>query len=186
MKPALIALVVLLLACPGEGKPPTSPPVVTPPPPPAQPPKPVVTDVTAEDYPMPRLPRAKVTLSGAAGKKLPIESEVASTRDSRTRGLMWRYTLAEGTGMLFIFTREQPLSFWMRNTLIPLDMIFIDAKAKIVSIVENAEPRTLSSRPSTGPATYVLEVPGGYCTKSGVKAGSSVNFEGISNLVAED
>lgn len=189
MKPALLALSVVLLACPGEGKPPTQTPVapvVTPPPPPAQPPKPVVTDITAEDYPMPRLPRAKVTLVGAAGKKLPIESEVAVTRDARTRGLMWRYTLAEGTGMLFIFSREQPLSFWMRNTLIPLDMLFIDAKGKIVSIVENAEPRTLSSRPSTGPATYVLEVPGGYCAKNGVKAGSSVTFEGISNLVAED
>ncbi len=188
MKPALLAVAVLLLACRGEGKPPAPPvaPVVTPAPQPAQPPKPVVTDITAEDYPMPRLPRGKVTLSGAAGRRLPIESEVASTRDSRTRGLMWRYTLADGTGMLFIFTREQPLSFWMRNTLIPLDMIFIDAKGKIVSIVENAEPRTLSSRPSTGPATYVLEVPGGYCAKNGVKAGSSVAFEGISNLVAED
>ena len=186
MKPALIAVAVLVLACPGEGKPPTPPvaPVVAPPP--AQPPKPVVTDITAEDYPMPRLPRAKVTLVDTAGRKLPIESEVAFTRDSRTRGLMWRYNLAERSGMLFIFTREQPLSFWMRNTLIPLDMIFIDAKGKIVSIVENAEPRTLSSRPSAAPATYVLEVPGGYCAKSGVKAGSSVSFEGISTLVAED
>lgn len=135
---------------------------------------------------MPRLPKARVTLSGSGGKKLNVESEVAFTRDARTRGLMWRYALPDGTGMLFIFSREQPLSFWMRNTLIPLDMIFIDAKAKVVSIAENAEPRTLSSRPSSGPATYVLEVPGGWSAKNGVKAGSAVTFEGISGLVAED
>lgn len=134
---------------------------------------------------MPRLPRGRVTLEGAGGKKLPIDAEIAATRDSRTRGLMWRYALPEGTGMLFIFEREQPLSFWMRNTLIPLDMIFIDARGKIVSVIERAEPRTLSSRPSTGPATYVLEVPGGFCAAHGVKAGSTVGFEGIGNIVPE-
>lgn len=183
-------LAVLLLACPGEGKPPPpAPPPLAPvapaPPPQPAPPKPVVTDVTAEDFPMPRLPRAKVTVT-AGTKKLAVEAEVAATRDARTRGLMWRYALAEGTGMLFIFSREQPLSFWMRNTLIPLDMLFIDAKGKIVSVIENAEPRTLSSRPSTGPATYVLEVPGGWTAKNGVKAGQQVAFEGISTIVAED
>lgn len=134
---------------------------------------------------MPRLPRAKVTLS-AGTKKVSVEVEVAATRDARTRGLMWRYALADGAGMLFIFSREQPLSFWMRNTLIPLDMVFIDGKGKIVSIIENAEPRTLTSRPSTGPATYVLEVPGGWAAKNGVKAGGAVAFEGISNIVADD
>jgi uncharacterized protein len=184
VKPAALALTVVLLACPGEGKPPSPPPqtlVLA-----QSPTKPVVTDITAEDYPMPRLPRAKVTLTGSAGRKFSIEAEVASTRDSRTRGLMWRYTLADGAGMLFIFNREQPLSFWMRNTLIPLDMIFIDAKGKIVSIIENAEPRTLSPRPSAAPATFVLEVPGGSCARSGVKAGASVTFEGIANIVAQD
>lgn len=180
---------VLFLACPGEGKPPPpvapAPPVAQPPPPPA-PPKPVVTDVTAEDYAMPRLPRAKVTLAANGGRKVVVEAEVAVTRDQRTRGLMWRYALPDGTGMLFIFSREQPLSFWMRNTLIPLDMIFIDAKGKIVSVIENAEPRTLTSRPSAAPATYVLEVPGGWSAKQGVKAGGAVTFEGITNLVPED
>lgn len=135
---------------------------------------------------MPRLPKAKVTLKGTGGTSLDVDAEVAITRDARTRGLMWRYTLADGTGMLFIFPREQPLSFWMRNTLIPLDMLFIDGKGKIVSIQENAEPRTLSSRPSAAPATYVLEVPGGWCAKNGVKAGGTVVFDGITNLIAED
>lgn len=184
---SVAAVCALVMSCPGEGKPP--PPVAPPPvqaPPPAPPPAPRVTDVTAENYQMPRLPRAKVTLKGTGGKALEVDSEVAITRDARTRGLMWRYTLADGVGMLFIFPRDQPLSFWMRNTLIPLDMIFIDGKGKIVSIQENAEPRTLSSRPSAGPATYVLEVPGGWCAKNGVKAGSTVAFEGITNLIPEE
>lgn len=135
---------------------------------------------------MPRLPKAKVTLKGTGGRSIDVDAEVAMTRDARTRGLMWRYALADGAGMLFIFSREQPLSFWMRNTLIPLDMLFIDGKGKIVSIQENAEPRTLSSRPSAAPATYVLEVAGGWCAKNGVKAGGTVVFEGITNLIAED
>jgi uncharacterized protein len=128
----------------------------------------------------------RVTVPGASGTKVTFEVEVAATRDTRTRGLMWRYALAENAGMLFIFSREQPLSFWMRNTLIPLDMLFIDAKGKVVSIIENAEPRTLQSRPSTGPATYVLELAGGTCAKKGLKAGSQVTFEGISNIVPEE
>lgn len=135
---------------------------------------------------MARLPHARVTLTGKGNTKLTVDAEIAVTRDQRTRGLMWRYALPEGAGMLFIFPREQPLSFWMRNTLIPLDMIFIDANRKIVSIQENAEPRTLSARPSTGPATYVLEVPGGYSAKHGVKPGSAVTFDGLVTAPVED
>jgi uncharacterized protein len=135
---------------------------------------------------MPRLPSGRVTVAAAGGQSVTFEVEVAATRDTRTRGLMWRYALSESAGMLFIFTREQPLSFWMRNTLIPLDMLFIDAKGRVVSIIENAEPRTLQSRPSTGPATYVLEVAGGTSAKKKLKAGAQVTFEGISNIVPED
>ncbi len=188
MKPSLL-LLALLVACRGETRPPAPAPEAAPPivaPSKDTQPKPVVTDVTAEDYPMPRLPKATVTLTGTGGKALKVDSEVASTNDARTRGLMWRYALPEGTGMLFIFPRQRPLSFWMRNTLIPLDMVFIDADGAVVSIIENAEPRTLTARPATGPATYVLEVPGGWTKTNGVKAGSKVRFEGISNIVPED
>ncbi|MCU0701511.1 MAG: DUF192 domain-containing protein [Myxococcaceae bacterium] len=177
----------VMLACACRGEPPKPPPAPVPTPVvPSAPPPSRQTDVTAEDYRMPRLPAGRVTVAATQGKKVSFDVEVAATRDSRTRGLMWRYALPETAGMLFIFPREQPLSFWMRNTLIPLDMLFIDAKGKVVSIVENAEPRTLSSRPSTGPATYVLEVPGGTCAKKGLKAGAQVTFEGISNIVPED
>lgn len=181
---ALLAALVLA-ACRSESQ----PPAPKPPPdasPPARPNRPEITDVTDEHYPMPRLPRAKVVLTGTGGKKHAFDVEVAVTRDARTRGLMWRYALADTAGMLFIFPRQQPLSFWMRNTLIPLDMLFIDAQGSVVSIQENAEPRTLSARPSAGPALYVLEVRGGLTAKLGVKPGSPVSFEGITNLVAED
>jgi uncharacterized protein len=188
VKPLLLSL-VLLAACRGESRPPAPGPAAPPPvvaPSKGTAPKPVVTDVTAEDYVMPRLPKATVVLAGVGGKALKVDTEVASTRDARTRGLMWRYALPDGTGMLFIFAKQQPLSFWMRNTLIPLDMLFIDAEGEVVSIIENAEPRTLTSRPATGPATYVLEVPGGWTKTNGVKAGSKVRFEGISTIVPED
>ena len=97
-----------------------------------------------------------------------------------------REALAEDEGMIFLFAHQKVQSFWMKNTWIPLDMLFIDADGAVVSIIENAEPRTLTSRPATGPATYVLEVPGGWTKTNGVKAGSKVRFEGISTIVPED
>ncbi len=187
---ALVLLAAALASCrgaegAGEPRPPPPPAPAQPPPPPPPPPRPKQTDVTAQDYEPPRLPRATVTLAGAKGEPLKVEVEVAATHAARTRGLMWRYALPEGTGMLFIFTPQQPLSFWMRNTLIPLDMIFIDEAGKVVSIAENAEPRTLTSRPSAKPAKYVLEVPGGWSAKHKVKAGDAVRFDGIAGIVAE-
>lgn len=178
-------MIALLGACESHGKPPAL--AAPPPPPPAAPtPKPLVTDITAQDYVMPPLARARVTLTDAFGGKHPVESEVALTRNQRTRGLMWRTELAEGKGMLFIFDRDAPLSFWMRNTLIPLDMIFARSDLTIVGIVANAEPKTLSSRsPGNVDSMYVLEVPAGWCEKIGLRPGSKLALEGTAGLVAE-
>ena len=143
------------------------------------------TDVTARDYAMPALPRARVTLKDAFGGAHPLDVEVAATRDSRTRGLMWRTSLAPGTGMLFIFDDDRELSFWMRNTLIPLDMIFVQKDLKIVGIVENAVPQTLDSRGPGRPSMYVIEVPGGWAAKVGLKAGLPVKIDGVSDLRGE-
>lgn len=175
------AVVLSLAACESLGKKPPA----APPPPAAPAPKPAVTDITAQDYVMPRLPRARVTLVDAFGGKHPVEVEVAYTRDARTRGLMWRTELAEGTGMLFIFPEDTWLSFWMKNTLIPLDMLFIRADLTIAGIVENAEPKTLSARAPEGQSKYVLEVPGGWSQKLGLKPGLKVKLEGLQGLTPD-
>lgn len=170
--------VLVFGACESQGKPPPAPPVA--PPPPA---KPKVTDVTAQDYEAPKLPRGRVTLTDAFGGKHPVDVEIAATRDARTRGLMWRTALPEGTGMLFIFEKDDWLSFWMKNTLITLDMIFIRSDFTIVGIVERAEPKTLSARqPGNAQSQYVLEVPGGWSEKIGLKPGIKVLIEGTSGL----
>jgi uncharacterized protein len=140
-------------------------------------------DVTAEAYRMPALPHARVTLVDSFGFSHPVDAEVAATRDARTRGLMWRTALPEGTGMLFIFPEEDRLSFWMKNTLIPLDMIFVARDRTIVGLVENATPRTLSPRGPAAAALYVLEVPGGWAAKLGVVPGLKVTLEGIQAIV---
>ena len=91
---------------------------------------------------------------------------------------MWRSSVPDGTGMLFIFPSEVVQSFWMRNTLIPLDMLFVDRSFKVVGVVQWAEPQTLTSRTVGKPSIYVLEVPGGWTAKNGVKTGARVELEG--------
>ena len=135
------------------------------------------TDPTAEDYPMPQLPRARVTVRDVYGGAHAFDAEVAESEESQTRGLMWRKELGADKAMLFIFPNEQHRSFWMRNTLIPLDMIFISADKTIVGIVAEAVPQTLSHRAVGAPSKYVLEVAGGWCEKAGVRAGSRVEIE---------
>jgi uncharacterized membrane protein (UPF0127 family) len=139
-------------------------------------------DVTAEDYVGPTLPRARVLLRDAFGGVHPVEVEVAATPASRTRGLMWRRELPAGQGMLFIFPEEEVQSFWMRNTLIPLDMIFIQSGGRIVGIIERAEPLTLTGRSVGVPGRYVLEVPGGWSQTVGLKRGGAVEFQGLENI----
>ena len=102
--------------------------------------------------------------------------EVATTPEQQARGLMFRPVLGINKGMLFIFDQQRPLSFWMRNTLIPLDMIFIDNDGKLVSIQREAEPLTTTSRPSEGPARYVLEIDGGEAAILGIDEDTVFEF----------
>lgn len=138
-----------------------------------------VSDVTAQDYVAAPLPTGRVKLVDVDGKSIWIEVEVAASRAMRTRGMMWRVALADGKGMLFLFKNQEALSFWMRNTLIPLDMVFIDSSLRVAGIVENAEPRTLTSRSPGKPSQFVLELPGGYTRKMRIKPGSAVELEGV-------
>jgi uncharacterized membrane protein (UPF0127 family) len=100
--------------------------------------------------------------------------ELATNDDERSRGLMFRKELPEGRGMLFDFSPEQPVSFWMHNTFIPLDMIFIRADGHILRIAENTDPMSDRLIPSGGPVRAVLEVIGGTARKLGIVPGDRV------------
>lgn len=100
--------------------------------------------------------------------------ELAATEAEREKGLMYRKSLPEGQGMLFDFYRDQEVGFWMKNTYIPLDMIFIRGDGRILRIAENTEPLSEKIVPSGGPVRAVLEVIGGTARKLGIAPGDRV------------
>ena len=100
--------------------------------------------------------------------------EIAETDATRERGLMFRKSLAPDRGMLFDFGSPQAVTFWMKNTLIPLDLIFIGKDGHVVSIARNATPMSEALIPSGGPIQAVLEVRGGRADQIGVKPGDEV------------
>lgn len=102
--------------------------------------------------------------------------ELAVTEPEREKGLMYRRNLPDGQGMLFDFHHEQNVSFWMQNTYIPLDMIFIQGDGTILRIAENTEPLSTRLIPSGGPVRAVLEVRGGTAEKLGIAPGDRVAF----------
>jgi len=141
-------------------------------------PRSTALDPTTETYDGPLPDRGALVVRDAFGGAHRLSVEIADNSPLRTRGLMWRSELSDGTGMLFIFPAEVVQSFWMRNTLIPLDMLFIDRRMRVVGVVQSAEPQTLTSRTVGKPSLYVLEVPGGWASRNGVRAGSTVELEG--------
>jgi hypothetical protein len=100
--------------------------------------------------------------------------EVADTPASRERGLMFRRHLAANQGMLFDFKTVQPVSFWMKNTLIPLDMVFVGADGRIVSIARNATPMSEAPISSAGPVLDVVELRGGRAAEIDAAPGDQV------------
>ncbi len=100
--------------------------------------------------------------------------ELAKSDAERAQGLMYRRELPEGRGMLFDFQRDDEVAMWMKNTYIPLDMVFIRSDGRIVRIAENTEPRSERIISSGGPVRGVLEVIGGTARKLGIAAGDRV------------
>ena len=103
-----------------------------------------------------------------------FDVELATNEDERARGLMFRKQLPEGHGMLFDFKTDQPVAFWMHNTYISLDMIFIRGDGRILRIAENAKPLSDRLIPSGGPVRAVLEVIAGTARKLGIAPGDRV------------
>jgi len=106
-----------------------------------------------------------------------FQAELADDPGERSQGLMYRQELGKDRGMLFIFPQDTDGPFWMKNTLIPLDIIFIGADKKIVSISERATPQTTTPRSPEGPYRYVLEINGGRSDELGIEPGNQVEFE---------
>lgn len=105
-----------------------------------------------------------------------IEIEFADNAIKRSDGLMLRTEMKENQGMLFIFPSEEMQSFWMKNTILSLDMIFINSDLQIVTIHKNTEPFASTSYPSTKPSQYVLETLAGYTDKYKINVGDKVIF----------
>lgn len=129
--------------------------------------------------PDPSRPVPRVVVETAAGARHEVTVELARTEPERRQGLMHRTSLGEDAGMLFVFDETADHGFWMMNTLIPLDMIFIDDDGRIAGVIERAEPRTTASRSVGAPSRYVLEVNGGWARSRGVRAGDRVRFENV-------
>jgi len=102
-----------------------------------------------------------------------VKAEIASTPEDRSAGLMYRKSLKDGSGMLFVFEKDQILSFWMKNTLIPLSIAYIASDGRIIDI-KDMYPRNETSVTSSRSVRYALEVPQGWFSRAGVQAGDIV------------
>lgn len=113
---------------------------------------------------------SRLVLHSATGEHV-FEVDVVDTPESRAQGLMFVTELADDAGMLFDFKEERPVSFWMMNTFIPLDMIFVGADGVVRTIHVNARPHDTTSIPSQVPVRFVLEIPGGRSLEIGLQPG---------------
>ena len=170
--PALLFVFLLLIAgCGGENSsaPEEDGPTTTAP---AQ-----TTAETTQNTNVASAPDESTTISivGADGERTQVEVEIADDTAEQRRGLMERTELAENAGMLFVFDREAPRSFWMRNTLIPLSIAYIASDGRIVDI-QDMQPLDDTSHPSAEPAQYALEVNQGFFAERGIEVGNVVEI----------
>ena len=115
-----------------------------------------------------------------------VNVEIAADDELRAQGLMFRDHLEPGTGMLFLFKEDGDNAFWMKNTLIPLDIIWLDASQRVVHVKYNVPPCKVANCPSYPPGVpsrYVLEVAGGEAQRHGIKTGDRLRFEQTDGVV---
>ena len=111
-----------------------------------------------------------------ADRDLKIQVEVARTGATRRQGLMYRKSLKPHHGMVFLFEKEEPQSFWMKNTYISLDIMFVNRAGTVIGIVHSAEPMTTTPRNVPGASQYVIEMSGGYAKQYGIQKGTRVTL----------
>lgn len=118
-----------------------------------------------------------VFMSARGATRARIDVEIAERAADRWRGLMFREQLGESQGMLFIFPVEEPLSFWMKDTPLPLDIIYLDADRTIVAVRKNTVPYSEESVRSEVPAKYVVEVNAGFADRYGLETGDKAFWQ---------
>lgn len=118
----------------------------------------------------------ELSISTVDGKTVVYHIEVARTPSQMQRGLMFRDSLSEDRGMLFIYQPERTARMWMKNTILPLDMLFIDANGRIINIARNTTPFSLDTIDSGGEVRGVLELNAGQTEKHGIATGDRVHY----------
>ena len=131
-----------------------------------------------------RGPTPTVTIATSRGDVV-VQVEIANTFATRESGLMFRRELGPSQGMIFIFPSQAVHTFWMKNTYLPLDMIFINSARIVIGVVANAEPLTLTSRSVNASSLFVLEVNAGFAARHQIQAGAAVTFSDIPLVTAE-
>jgi|JI10StandDraft_1071094.scaffolds.fasta_scaffold254324_2 uncharacterized membrane protein (UPF0127 family) len=118
-----------------------------------------------------------LVIETADGRRHSFTVELALTDQQQMQGLMYRRALAPDRGMLFVYPVDAPLAMWMKNTYIPLDMLFLRADGTIINIIQDVPPQTLDSRPSEGPARAAVELAAGTTARLGIRPGDRVVHE---------
>jgi hypothetical protein len=126
--------------------------------------------------PLSNFPQSTLTIITPNGRQHLFNVWIADTDAHREQGLMMVKALAPNTGMLFIFDQPERIQMWMKNTLIPLDMLFIDAEGRVDSIAANTTPMSLNIIDAKRPVSAVLEIAGGSAAKAGINAGAVVKL----------
>lgn len=106
-----------------------------------------------------------------------INAQIAEAENERMQGMMFRKSIRPDEGMLFIFERPEQRSFWMKNTFVSLDILYIDEDLKIITIHHRTEPLSVASIPSYGKAKYVVEVKGGFCNQYKLEEGDFISIQ---------
>ena len=118
----------------------------------------------------------RVVIHAGPEKTVEVTVEIADTPPKRERGLMYRQSLPDSHGMLFVFARDSDHAFWMKNTPLSLDIVFIDDDGKIVGIQADTVPYSKKQLRVGRPSRYVLEVVGGFCARHGIQVGQQVDL----------
>lgn len=134
-------------------------------------------DTIATGRPQTGLKIVPLTIETAGGKRHVYRVEVAATPAQQAHGMMFRTGMAPMTGMIFPMSPPREAAFWMENTLIPLDLLFIGSDGRIRNIIANAVPKSRAQLPSAGPVAAVLELAGGEADRIGARPGDKVAWK---------